>query len=233
MKNLGFAAIAGAVVFGAGMLAPTDSRAVVVETILNQTIEVGESFEFSLNDDDINDFVVSILEPNFEGDDDTFELATIEGLAPPELVVVGPPGPVAASVVIDDDDFEAGNNVFVENSESEFAKVFQPGDEVDGEDTSAFSAILYSTEFNPSGEGPFSEIGATGFVGLEMIDFDGIQTLGWIEITRGSIIVSRSGVQNVAGASAPIPLNAIPVPPAIALMASAVAVFGFVARRRR
>lgn len=246
MKALGVVSAVGALAFG--MTAPMASHAAVLEVILNQTIEAEESTSFDLNGDGVDDFEVLILTPNFNGDSSAgvFERAIITALDPaprPESDIplpVDPDVPLldVVGIPIDDDDEgrDAGNNIFVENEETGFAQVFQAGDVVGGPSDDSlrlFQAILYTTENDPEGEGPFAEIGATGFIGLEMISFDEIVTFGWLEVSRGSITLHRAGAETTAGVGALVPASVVPVPPAIGFMVVSVAAFGLVARRRR
>ena len=81
--------------------------------------------------------------------------------------------------------------------------------------------------------GPFGEVGSTGFIGLFVTDQTETTNFGFAEITRGSVNVGNVGVQTIPGAPAPIPLSAVPVPPAFGLLAGALALFGFMSRRRK
>jgi|GEM_PF-1977912 len=239
MKRYGLSLAAGAAAFGIGMSAPTSGHAVVNPVGLNLTIEAGESVEFDLNGDGQNDYEISILTPNIGGVSSAgvFELAVVRGLDVAEPIGGDDPPPLAVSAIsIDDDDFDLdpANNIFLESPDSDFARLFEPGDLVftDGE-AQAFSAILYTTENNPAGEGPFADIGVTGFIGLEMIGVDESRTFGWLEIERGSITVVRGGIESTPGVGALVPNSAVPAPPAFALLAAGIATFGFASAKRR
>jgi hypothetical protein len=77
-----------------------------------------------------------------------------------------------------------------------------------------------------SGNGPWSAIGAHGFIGLKLDLGEGIH-YGWLEVTRGSAIVGQMGYQTTANAGASI----VPLPASLPLLASGFA--GLMALRHR
>lgn len=113
-----------------------------------------------------------------------------------------------------------------------FAERFEAGDNVgefEGKPFFVKSALLFDDFANP--QGPFAEVGDTGFIGVGLSD-DGVDFFGWLQITRGSVQVGQAGFQPNANVVAPIP-NAVPVPPTLALLATGAIGLGALARRRR
>lgn len=225
--SAGLLAPALALGFGMAVMAPTNSYAVVQTFNINQTIEAGGRLTFDLNGDGADDYEIEILTPNVQDSTETFELARIRGIFP-EL-------PLPVSIIDDDDDEDFGgedpnpeddrdlaHKIFLANSESEFARVFSAGDTVfkdfrENDAPTGFEAVLYSDENGD--EGPFSEIGSTGFIGLHLMDEFEASFFGFLEITRGSITVGQLGFQTDPNTGALIPGAVVPVPPSLAFMA--------------
>ena len=112
--------------------------------------------------------------------------------------------------------FLAGKSVFVET--------FAAGEQVDGTIGFAdFNGQLFNGAL-----GPFSTIGASGFVGLSLCDGVSSYNYGWLEITRGSTTVGRVGYQTTPDVGATIP---VPEPSSLTMLA--IGVSGIAALRRR
>lgn len=111
-----------------------------------------------------------------------------------------------------------------------FAATFGEGDIVGefGREFTVSSALLYYDTVDEEGIrrsfGPFSETGDTGFVGLSVTSMaeggEFVNNFGFLEITRGSVIIGQQGFQEAPFTGAQI--GAVPLPAPIAFLAFAV-----------
>ncbi|MEM7270621.1 MAG: hypothetical protein AAF401_15385 [Pseudomonadota bacterium] len=183
--------------------------------------------QFDLNGDGFNDFEIAIGNLDFPVEDGiNGEFATITALRT-----------FVSNGLESDGGIIVSSEEFFVDPHTSFPSVatFQRGDDVSFDIMPGFSfqnqALLFAGD-----EGPFSAENDTAFIGLSLIIFDDDEVfqpfLGWAEITRGSVTVGEVGFQTQLETEAPIPVTGVPVPPAFALFAGALALFGFVARRR-
>lgn len=211
MAALGLTAAAAA----PAVAAPVDTLRIFD---VNQTAAVGnDPVQFDFDGDGFDDYRV-----------------TVEAVEVPDALFVG--GFVSEVATIEGLSNEGNLDALVLEDDG-FAQVFGSGEEVSGltEANRAGSAILYQDFFDDlASAGPFGEPGSTGFVGLAFFDTDESLHFGWIEMTRGSIVVGQGGFQTVANLAAPTPgAGVVPLPPAIALLGTAVLGLGAAGMRRR
>ena len=127
-----------------------------------------------------------------------------------------------------------GNGVVAGGRRSEatpFPTIFSPGETVGefGREFTVSSALLYYDTVDEEGIrrsfGPFDDPDDTGFVGLSLttMDEDGffVNNFGFLEITRGSVIIGQQGFQETPFTGAQI--GAVPVPAPLALLGLAIA----------
>lgn len=119
-----------------------------------------------------------------------------------------------------------------------FVTMLGPGDTVDA---SYFSGDDYETSsgaylVDRENNGPWGEIGATGYVGFRFYERgeDSETNYGWIQVTRGSAIIGQAGFEQTAGVGAVIPTsNPVPEPGTLTLLATGALGLAALQRRRR
>jgi hypothetical protein len=249
----------GALMVSAAVLSATTANAGILETEFNVTIEEGLQYEFDINADGKNDFSVTvgpdrempaanlIEEPvGFSPSSETAGRARVRALGEQSRVF---------TFDLDDEDFAVklalGDSVD-ENTgdlrtsgklyDTRFEKSKLPG----GKDM-----FVEFGEFASNGD---DEI-VNGFVGLAIETFNFRPNLigengdiqqdedgekaertinyGWIELTRGSVILVRSGFQQIANAPAPIDGRDIQISEPATLPLMALGAAGLYALRRR
>ena len=228
--------ITGAVTLGIGALgASSADAALVIQNIDltsgDQTVGDGEvindPFTFDLDQDGTDDFVVLNQTPFQKNAFISSTRVTKVALDAPSStklkIARGAPVqglPIGTSAIFTDD---AG-----------YTTLFAAGDEVDAGD----GPVSSFAEFFDQTGGPFSDIGATGFIGLQLELEDGIH-YGWLEVTRGSITAGRAGFQTTPGAAAPIPGGSmnppagVPEPAGLPMLAAGAAGIALMQRRRK
>lgn len=198
---------------------------------LGQTLTLGDeatvSQEIDINFDGIPDFVVKITtdEQLFQNEAPVGRLAPGEFLEAGYILSLGVDNPIFSSVFFDLEDDRDGT----------IAKTFDLGDVV-GEGfltgqsriPATSSAILYaSVDSNDRifSNGPFREIGDTGFLGFASFDPETEDTnFGFLEITRGSLAFGNLGFQQTANLGATVATTAaVPLPAPLALLGFAIA----------
>lgn len=179
-------------------------------SVLTPTGVGANSANIDINGDMIDDYRITV--ENFVAVGGFFEKATIAGINPSNKIFVQ----------------KASPKPLVGGSPPPFARVYNVGDSVMDDGPGNDSATLYTGLDGDTG--PFSAAGFSAYVGLSLL-VDGTQHNAWAEITRGSITVGTAGFQLVPGA--PAPINPVPVPPALALLATGALGLGAMAAHRR
>lgn len=225
--------ITGAITLGIGAIGASEADAALVIQDINltsgeQVVGDGEiqndPFAFDLNQDGSDDFLV-LNETPFQKHAFIQTTRSLKKVAITGNNSIGTFGIVAAPV-----DFDG-----IFRDESGYTTLFAPGDEVDAGDGPTFG---YAEFFDASG-GPFSELGATGYIGLQLALDTGVH-YGWLEVTRGSITGGQAGFQTTPGAPAPIPGGGmvggpagVPEPGGIPMLAAGAAGIALLKRRRK
>ena len=170
--------VTGMLALGVGLTAAGDANAALVITDINVTLPQDGNFQFldiDLNGDATIDFRLQtgLL------DIDNIQLQDRTKLKLGSVSVVDFTGPYTSMLGV-------GNTVDASwfDGTNGFSSSF--GDLVDND-----------------GNGPWSAIGAHGFLGLSL-DVGGQTHYGWLEVTRGSVIVGKMGYQTTANAGATI-----------------------------
>lgn len=227
--------ITGAVTLGIGALGAGQADAALVIQDINLTSGDGEinndPFTFDLDQDGNDDFFV-LNETPFQ------KHAFIQSTQTLVKAVANPVNKVTAFGLLEETDgmdylFSGGNSIFTD--EDGYTTLFGPGDEVDSGDG---PTDTYSEFFDAAG-GPFSQIGDTGYIGLQL-ELETGTHYGWLEVTRGSITGGQAGFQTTAGAPAPIPGGGmvgtpagVPEPGGIPMLAAGAAGIALLKRRRK
>ena len=190
--------VTGMLALGVGLTAAGDANAALIITDINVTVpQDGSALDIDLNGDSINDF----------------RLQT--GLFDPNTIQL--------QVTFKSD------SVSVIDFADDYTSMLDGGDTVDASwfnGTNGFASNFGGDLVDSAGNGPWSAIGAHGFLGLALNLEDGAH-YGWLEVTRGSVIVGQMGYQTTANAGASI----VPLPASLPLLASGFA--GLMALRRR
>jgi hypothetical protein len=192
--------VTGMLALGVGLTAAGDANAALVVTDINVTIpQDGTGLSIDLDGDLTNDFRIQTN--------------------------VSDPDWIQAQVV----DTKSGNAVSLLSFSPTYTSMLGAGDTVDASwfnGDSGFSGLSFGNLVGFDGNGPWSLIGAHGFLGLQLDLADGIH-YGWLEVTHGSVIVGQMGYQTTANAGASI----VPLPASLPLLASGFA--GLMALRCR
>lgn len=229
LRSAGIAASGLALLLAVSVAQPKQASAGVLSFGVNETIENSGAIRFDLNQDGVDDFEVILLKQALEIPRETTELSK-EKLEPPteirefaEIRAVFdefPPEGIDIEEPREERPIPMRREIFVDPENAPFAKVFESGDTVIGAldftGQTRSRAILYDGAI-----GGFGETGATGFVGLQLVDELERFFFGFAEITRGSITVGIVGFETEANVGALVPLGsvAVPVPPSLAFMA--------------
>jgi hypothetical protein len=120
-------------------------------------------------------------------------------------------------------------------NKSKIATSFDYGDVVEKGSPALDSAALHN-DFQKGYLIPQS--GDSTYIGLLLGSFEEGEftqvNYGWVEITRGSVILGTKGYQTAANIGAPIITSApVPVPPSLALLATGALGIGALSRRRK
>jgi len=182
----------------------TVSGAMVI-TEINQTVNaVDDPFEVAVPGGSI--FInVGLSAANGDA-----EYANATGTGSVVFSLVPPPGPTS---------------VVAPSIAASFLNKFEPGDIVDGMDFLTNSN--FGNFYDPFG-GEWASVGETGFLGWRS-GGAGAYTYGWLEATRGSLILGDLGYNSTVNAGAPIPA---PAPATIALIGLGLAGIGYQRRKR-
>mgnify|MGYP000161817912 CR=1 FL=1 len=118
------------------------------------------------------------------------------------------------------------------SADGKFVDMFSAGDTVDA---TSFNGTNSGGEFfrdeTNADYGFWDNLGAHGYVGFKFDDGTGNgDRFGWLEITRGSVIIGSMGLQSDYGVGAAIP-NEVPEPGTMLLLASGA--LGLMGMRRR
>jgi hypothetical protein len=191
--------VTGMLALGVGLTAAGDANAALVITDINVTLPQDGNFhslEIDLNGDATDDF--RIQTGLFDIDNIQFQV------------------------------FNKGGDAVSDINATSYTSMLGAGDTVDAswfDGTNGYSNS-FGNLVDDAGNGPWSAIGAHGFIGLALALGDGTH-YGWLEVTRGSVIVGQMGYQTTANAGASI----VPLPASLPLLASGFA--GLMALRCR
>lgn len=215
---------------GSGVWAQDGLRTTEVGATLVQDETAFNDFDIDLNFDDVTDFTVEITNRSNRAALNGVVAGNLDpGANIAYIFAAGGDGPFEASVFIDR----------TLGSSSDFAATFADGDVLGFETFSdrfdtASGAFLYTEELTKEGRiinGPFSETGDTGFIGLSLFNNETEETnFGFLEITRGSLTFGTLGYQQTSGLGAEIggevggAIGAtVPLPAPLALLGFAIA----------